>query len=666
MKTNCLANEHLLTRISMYLNTNEITSFFSCNKTIRQKLNPETNPVINLMFYFEVNKKFFQMEDFNENEGISYDDKSLLENSWKNKTNWRKYLIEMFQNFKKYPDKKVAEKVLDIFKIRIYLSDLRKENAVLEFKYSSIHQILSYDKNFKDNSTYNYYDNYINNNYMIGNGKEIKILREGAFFENELVNFRNIFSEFYSNIEYQNVLNLIIAYDFENLDKLFNKINRNEINNINKIIYFILWSNHCFIMYIEYIYETIKRFEDDNDEAKFLNEFTQKHSDYINSAALANSHFENVNIIINYLNKYLIEKRQENNENKIDTNNLEKFSLYQLYFNIFKKLVHQKLYKKVNYKTSLLLQKYFNDIFENKEEENNNNENLMVIEDLNKTNYTSKNSSEEEIIFADESMEEEDFQFNNEITKKDTIENVSYAFLDMTINKYNSNAINHSELKINEEFQENENIYINEFKGILEKKLNEEKSPSLIFEKIEKYLEFEGNSNKLSNISNSFKLINKTKKSMLDNSFKIMVPYIVSKLQNDFSSHIKYDNNTHERILLLNNIEIQKNINLNYDLSEFSQKKIMKIEGKVKEEINNIKSFLYEQNIKGYDIKKTFDLVNKYMDNNGIELVLLVKKMIYFYYKEMEKYEENNQKIVNILTNQKVAEISSSLNGIIN
>ena len=54
------------------------------------------------------------------------------------------------------------------------------------------------------------------------------------------------------------------------------------------------------------------------------------------------------------------------------------------------------------------------------------------------------------------------------------------------------------------------------------------------------------------------------------------------------------------------------------------------------------------------------------MDNNGIELVLLVKKMIYFYYKEMEKYEENNQKIVNILTNQKVAEISSSLNGIIN
>ena len=666
MQSNFLYNKHLLTRISMYLNTNEITSFFSCNKTIRQKLNPETNPVINLMFYFEVNKKFFQMEDFNENEGISYDDKSLLENSWKNKTNWRKYLIEMFQNFKKYPDKKVAEKVLDIFKIRIYLSDLRKENAVLEFKYSSIHQILSYDKNFKDNSTYNYYDNYINNNYMIGNGKEIKILREGAFFENELVNFRNIFSEFYSNIEYQNVLNLIIAYDFENLDKLFNKINRNEINNINKIIYFILWSNHCFIMYIEYIYETIKRFEDDNDEAKFLNEFTQKHSDYINSAALANSHFENVNIIINYLNKYLIEKRQENNENKIDTNNLEKFSLYQLYFNIFKKLVHQKLYKKVNYKTSLLLQKYFNDIFENKEEENNNNENLMVIEDLNKTNYTSKNSSEEEIIFADESMEEEDFQFNNEITKKDTIENVSYAFLDMTINKYNSNAINHSELKINEEFQENENIYINEFKGILEKKLNEEKSPSLIFEKIEKYLEFEGNSNKLLNISNSFKLINKTKKSMLDNSFKIMVPYIVSKLQNDFSSHIKYDNNTHERILLLNNIEIQKNINLNYDLSEFSQKKIMKIEGKVKEEINNIKSFLYEQNIKGYDIKKTFDLVNKYMDNNGIELVLLVKKMIYFYYKEMEKYEENNQKIVNILTNQKVAEISSSLNGIIN
>ena len=38
------------------------------------------------------------------------------------------------------------------------------------------------------------------------------------------------------------------------------------------------------------------------------------------------------------------------------------------------------------------------------------------------------------------------------------------------------------------------------------------------------------------------------------------------------------------------------------------------------------------------------------MDNDGIELVLLVKKMIYFYFKELAYYKEKNQKVVEILT----------------
>ena len=239
------------------------------------------------------------------------------------------------------------------------------------------------------------------------------------------------------------------------------------------------------------------------------------------------------------------------------------------------------------------------------------------IDYMNETNCTSKNSSDEKFLFTDESFYEDNFKFTREITKKETAENVSYACLDININKYNSNTINHSDLKIGEEFLENENVFINEFNDILKKKIVEEKSLLFIFQKIEKFLEYDGNSGNsrnFGNFSNSLKLINKTKKLMLENSYKILVPYIIINLQKDFIKHIKYDNNSKDgRILCLNNIEIQKNINLNYDLNDFSQKKILKIEGKVKEEINNIKSFLYEQNIKGYKVRETLDLVNQYI-----------------------------------------------------
>ena len=81
-----------------------------------------------------------------------------------------------------------------------------------------------------------------------------------------------------------------------------------------------------------------------------------------------------------------------------------------------------------------------------------------------------------------------------------------------------------------------------------------------------------------------------------------------------------------------------------YDLSAFSQDKRMKIENKAQDELNKIKIFLYEKNLKGYETLEINKLVNEYIENNDIQLVLFMKKMIYFYCKECEYYDENNQK----------------------
>ena len=146
----------------------------------------------------------------------------------------------------------------------------------------------------------------------------------------------------------------------------------------------------------------------------------------------------------------------------------------------------------------------------------------------------------------------------------------------------------------------------------------------------------------------SLKIINRTKKNLLTSTFKIMCGNLLQKLIKDFASRLRTNNN--ERKLYIKSNEIE--VDYKCDLSDFSQEKIMKIEGKVKEEINNIKTRLYERNINGYNINDTFNLVNQYIENDGIEIVLLVKKMIYFYFKELEFYEEKDQKVFNLLTNK--------------
>lgn len=634
---NIYENEHILTRISMYLEPKDILSFLASNKAIYGKLNPLTHSAINIMFYFGVIREIYSMnEKYDEDKNISNNDKNLLENKWNGNINWKAFYCQSLKHFNSFPDKEISQIVKDHFKIHLFLMNLRKENYLLEYKHSSIHQIVNYDKNSKDLFTYNYYDNYLNSNCLLGGNdskNDIKIIRQDLPFQDELCNFRNIYNEFCNNSEYRNVLSMIVNYDFENLDLLYDQVKGNGNENINKIIYFILWSVRCFMFFIIYNYESTTRFDKDKDETEFLSQFKKAYNNYVNTALLVDSNFENVNIIINYLNNFLNGNRNE-----------AKFSLYQLYFKIFEKKIFNKLEKKINEKASLKLREYLSEQIENKNDKNASE--TMEVDEVYNTRDCTPNCSQDEMEYLDDEDEESDFDFDSNVSKNELLSDVTNSFLDMDINKDNSIAINHSCIRLGERYEKHEDMLDNELKYFLKKNLIE-KTPLEVFEVLEKSLKYNGNSRIYG--TNSLNLINRTKKKLIKNAYKILVPSIVSHLEKSFRAHLKYDENTQRRVLNLSSSEIQDNKEYNYDLSSFSQKNRIKIEGKVKEEINNIKSCLYEQNINGFNIDETVALVNKYIDNNGIEIVLLVKKMIYFYYGEMQTYEEIDQNIESIL-----------------
>ena len=145
---------------------------------------------------------------------------------------------------------------------------------------------------------------------------------------------------------------------------------------------------------------------------------------------------------------------------------------------------------------------------------------------------------------------------------------------------------------------------------------------------------------------------------MINESLKILFKLIFPKILKDFNSRLR--KNMNGRFLFVTNNEIinKNNNNCKIDLSEFSNNKQMEIERKAEEDINKIKVCLYEQNINGYNVEETKILINEYLENNGIDLVLLIKKMVYFYLIENELYNEKDLKVYNILNKKNVENIN--------
>ena len=630
MSKTYFGNTNLLTYLTSFLDVNNLLSLSSSNKVLKGILSPSENAAVNKIFYNHVNKTFFEMDEDIESDK-SYKEKrnNLLGIYWKNTINWKLYLIQLTKHFNNYPDKKIIKRFNDIFRVHLYLPDLRNENYHLEFSNSSIYQNFLYDKKFREISIYNFYNKYINEDYINKQGKEceIKLLKKGSFFENELKNFYNVFKEINSYNYYKDILECVCSYDFAKLDNIYEKVNKGSINNI---IYFILWTIRLFKYYCMNILYSLNIFEDDATGKIYLEEYIDKYNNFVNSILLINSNFENVNIIINYLNSFILKK-----------NDSQKFSLEQLAMQIFKTTVYDIISEKIFNKTFTLYKKCLINKLENKNE-GKNDDKMDVIEE-NETNNTS---------IQDISLDNSFSDIQKEKTDKEIIEYLFNYILDLSLNKNNINAINHSCIKLDESYEKYENNFIRTTKEIMEHELIKGLPISEIFEILKILFENEGNSRKnLMKNRNSFIFINKTKKNILNNIFQLLFKKLLQQLNEDIKSRLQSYMNG--RTIYITSIEKINNKEYLCDLSDFPQKKRMNIENKVQDELNKIKAFLYEQNLKGFESVETNKLINEYIENNGIQLILLMKKMIYFFYKECEFYDEKNQKVYDILISKR-------------
>ena len=276
-----------------------------------------------------------------------------------------------------------------------------------------------------------------------------------------------------------------------------------------------------------------------------------------------------------------------------------------LYLKMYKETVFDKLINSVLEKFENYLMEQGSNIFEINTGKNNDCE--MVIDNF---------EEDEEQYSDDDSNEEKD----DLVLIKDIIEQLGNCLLDMELDENNINSINSSKLKLGQIYSNFEDVLIKVIKTNIENNLKKNNNAQDIFESIKFLIEADKNPKRI--ISNNIKIINKTKKKILEVISNIFAVYTTQRF-NVFNAFNIYDN-------------------YQEDYSDFSEESEKRIKERIEYEISKIKNIL----IKNYEkLESAEKMVDKYIKDNGDNMIVLAKRLIYFYSKEIQFYEVNDKRI---------------------
>ena len=183
-------NINYLNIIVNYLNIKDILHLSMCCKILKENLDPNNNPFVNILFYLTMQKEFFDFD----NSLYFKDKKNLSGNFIIFKANWKYFLNQLYINFNACNDEKARKRIKDFFLIHIFLPTLRKECLVLEYPNSTVLQTRYYDISINQIHVYNFYSKYITPEYILdpnNNDKKIVILKEKMIYEDCLINYIN-------------------------------------------------------------------------------------------------------------------------------------------------------------------------------------------------------------------------------------------------------------------------------------------------------------------------------------------------------------------------------------------------------------------------------------------------------------------------------------------
>ena len=668
----CFENPNLLDIIVTYLDLKDIFCLSMSNKILKEMLDPKNNSKVNVLYFLKIINEFFDYD-----KSYLKKRKILLGKNLKFEVNWKQYFNHLLTNFGKCEDQNINKKIRDFFRIHIYLPDIRKEIFFLENQNSTIHITRCYDTKINLIHTYNFYSKYITPEFILNKNEthgKIVILREKLIFEEYLINFKILFYDFIINEKYKNFIINVCKYDIEALIEIYHCNDQEKTNfkvneQNNNIIKFIVWVSNLFILYANINCQYIKGLiENDNtDEHELITEFITKKSELENCGLLINSHFENVNIIVNLLNiykkiydsysdKYLKSHQSfdfftpEFRLNKSDSDQYKskiiyskKFTLYNLFLDIIDKYYTKNL-PQIKNKYPVIARDYFIEALNPKEENDNKpNEIKMDIEEINQNGI--QDEIKNEILIEGKKPE------NKKSPKKILLENYFNCVLDGYVDEKNANGIMHTKFKVDKSFVDDyEEVLINIFEDEINNCFKENMPTEKIFDNIEKITRCEGNSKNLYPNKESLNVIRRTKIKLMEKGYIIVFNHLQKEMLKDFADHIRIDEKDNEKYIYLSTMEKLNMKEYNINMEVLSKEGVEHVKQNVKDEseraINYLKTNLNLRDSEYY-------LAKDYIECSKIDYVYFFKKLLWNYYLQLEIYKERDYKIKYYILNNK-------------
>ena len=643
--TSMFTVEKVLTNVSKYLIPKELLLFSSINKCLYfTKLNPIHNPIINSYYRFHVLNKIY-FSEFDEDVDINKE-KKIIDDYNITKNNWKTIYIEIMRLYSKNNqgnNKKYIKDIYERFKLHLYLPFIRKQNIILELKESTLHQLYYYDFHKNNAIVANHFNKYLDlkNNGFIGKDSDDFIIRKKLFFENELLNFNEIVRNVQGNNQYIIILEKIINYDYKVIDDLYYENNKITVH--NTVFEFILCLNHAAILFSKLLYSRINIYCYDPEQGygnELIKQYIKAHDNFVNFSLSIKETFNNINIIINYLYRFIKDKNKEYYE----------FSLHKMLFNIMKKEIFDKIEPYLLKDFKILCDKYCQELLESVDNERKQSFDSGTKPD---SNDSFEENDDLEMVDCDLSFNEEKV----EISKKDLINMFMKCITDLYINEKNAHAINHSSVKMDPNYIKYEDILKNSFvEGINNSIKNEKKPVENIFLTVKNLLSINDEYYKRVNLGKykGFNFIRRTKKNIFKEVEKCLKMNLQQNINEDFSEYIKNKNNDENREKNAINKKIYININQNMkemideldetekeELDKIQEEKMSKVKNELTEILNSNKSV---SNIVNYE-----DFINSYLENVSLNYFDVLKEIISYFYVEKILYSEFDKKIIYLL-----------------
>ena len=634
--TSIFQNEIIATNVLNYLALKDSLSLSSVNKEMYKiKLNPAHNSIINTHYRNLVFKEIY-FNDLDDEEKAKNKDEFLDDYKITN-NNWKQIFIDLNHHYYHYDfivKKNYAKDVFKRFKLHMYLPFVRKSNKILENKESSLHQYYFYDFD-KNKRIYTYYDKFLDleNNGFKGQNSENFLFRKNLFFENEFLGINELIKNVQGNNDFAILLEKIINYDYESIDKQYynNKTN-------NEVFDFIIWLNHSAILFSKFLYSFINiHCYESNNKNELIIEYTNAQNNFVNFSLSINECYNNINLIINYLYRFIKDKTKSYNE----------FSIYKMFFKIMKKELYDNIQKNLTEDFNKLVEQYCKELLNFVD-----NGRTLSFGSNAKTDCGDNFEEDEELDFVIDELPMENEE-KKELTKIEIINSFMTCITDLSIDEKNALCINHSNLKMDDNYQIYETILIDVFVREINNCINNEKKPiENIYTVFKNILSLKDQDNIKEN--KGFNFINRTKQLLFVTICSCLKKNIFQIIENEFSEYFK-NIITNNKQNTKENSNIIINENLKKLIDELDKEEKLKIDNIYNDLLNKMKNeFETKANIicksNNNIFVNTKDAINNYFETKNENFALL-KSVLCNYYLENKLYSFNNNRISSLLKN---------------